>query len=157
MSQDREPGWQQPGDDVRPGPAALDTQLPDLVAYCRAVAGREEDAVRTAHAVLDSAQSVLNDPEQLRAWLFALARTETRPPSGRGGAIPGACAQPVAERDSNAEPGAEPAGHRGAATPRTGPDIAETVTETAPHAEPVSEPLADESEPSPTSPSPAPA
>ena len=64
MSQDREPGWY------------LDAQLADLIAYCRAVTGREEDAVGTAHAARDAALNLLTDPDQLRAWLFALARME---------------------------------------------------------------------------------
>jgi hypothetical protein len=76
MSQDPESGWLGPEDEVRPGIIALDAQLADLVTYCRAVTGQEEDAVRTARAVLDSAQSQLTDPDQLRAWLFALARME---------------------------------------------------------------------------------
>jgi len=76
MSRDQEPGWQKPDDEVRPDPAAFDAQLGDLVAYCRAVTGREEDAVSTAHGVLDWAQSLLTDPHRLRAWLFARARVE---------------------------------------------------------------------------------
>lgn len=76
MSQDQEPAWQGPDYEVRPDPGAFDTQLGDLVGYCRAITGREEDAVSTAHGVLDSAQSLLNEPDRLRAWLFALARME---------------------------------------------------------------------------------
>src|SRR5215475_9503425 len=76
MSQDREPVWQRPDDEAWPGATALDTELADLVAYCRDVTGREEDAVSTAQAVLDSARAQLTDPDQLRAWLFALARFE---------------------------------------------------------------------------------
>jgi hypothetical protein len=76
MSQDPESGWQGPEDEVRPGIIALDAQHADLVAYCRAVTGQEDDAVRTARTVLDSAQAQLTDPDQLRAWLFALARME---------------------------------------------------------------------------------
>ena len=76
MSQGREPDWQDPEDEIRPDPAALDSQLAGLVAYCRAVTGRDEEAVSTARAVLDSAQSLLSGPDQLRAWLFALARME---------------------------------------------------------------------------------
>src|SRR5215472_13763988 len=75
MSQDREPGWQGP-DEIWPDPAAFDTRLAYLVAYCRTVTGQEEDAVSTAHVVLDWAQSLLNDPGRLRAWLFALVRME---------------------------------------------------------------------------------
>jgi hypothetical protein len=78
MSQDWEPAWQRPDDEVRPGgnALALDTEFADLVAYCGAVSGRESDAASTAHAVLDSVQPLLTDPDQLRAWLFALARRE---------------------------------------------------------------------------------
>ena len=77
MSQDREPSWQWPDDDaVGTGTAALASNLADLVVYCRTVTGRDEDADAAAHAILDSAQSLLTDPDQLRAWLFALARVE---------------------------------------------------------------------------------
>src|SRR5215469_11320188 len=76
MSQDREPGRQWPDEAVLTGAAALDTHLADLVVYCRTVTGSDEDAVSAAHAVLDSAQSLLTDPDKLRAWLFALARVE---------------------------------------------------------------------------------
>jgi hypothetical protein len=76
MSQDPERGRQRPDDYARLGPAAFDSQLGDLVAYCRALTGRDDDAVSTAREVLDSARSLLTDPRRLRAWLFALARLE---------------------------------------------------------------------------------
>ena len=78
MSQDREPGWLRPDDD-QPGAAALDAlgaQHADLVAYCRSVTGQEQVAVSIAGSVLDSAHAMLHDAHRLRAWLFALARTE---------------------------------------------------------------------------------
>ncbi|MBO0831085.1 MAG: hypothetical protein J2P29_03845, partial [Actinobacteria bacterium] len=85
MRKVREPGWQGPSIEVLPGPAAVDPQLDDLAAYCRAVTGREEVAVAVAHDVLGAASSLLNDPHQLRAWLFANARVQMV-----GDATPGA-------------------------------------------------------------------
>src|SRR5215472_3009064 len=72
MSDDREPDWPGPPDDGgRPDPAAIDAQLPAVVAYCRAVTGREDEAVSAAGVVIESARSLLTDPERLRAWLLA--------------------------------------------------------------------------------------
>src|SRR5215469_92813 len=77
MSDDREPDWPGPPDDGgRPDPAAIDAQLPAVEAYCRAVTGREDEAVRAAGVVIESARSLLTDPERLRAWLLANARRE---------------------------------------------------------------------------------
>lgn len=75
MPQDREPRWLEP-EEIQADPAALSAQLAGLVAYCQSVTGREDDAISIADAVLDSAQSLLSGPDQLRAWLFALARME---------------------------------------------------------------------------------
>jgi hypothetical protein len=86
MSQDPEPGWRGTDGEVRTGLAAFETHLGDLVAYCHAFTGRDEDAISTAHGVVESARSLLNDPGQLRAWLFALARMEIlagSPPQAR--------------------------------------------------------------------------
>ena len=81
MSRDAEPGRLHRNEGVPGGdPAAdalgelIDTQLADLVDYCRALTGQESDAVSTAHAAVDSAYALLTDPKLLRAWLFALAR-----------------------------------------------------------------------------------
>src|SRR5215467_10238081 len=77
MSDDREPDWPGPPDDGgRPDPAAIDAQLPAVEAHCRAVTGREDEAVRAAGVVIESARSLLTDPERLRAWLLANARRE---------------------------------------------------------------------------------
>src|SRR5215475_2476948 len=84
MSQDLERGWRGRDDAVQPSDPAgsappderLDAQLADLVSYCRGLTSEENEADGTAHTVMALARSLLNDPDRLRAWLFALARRE---------------------------------------------------------------------------------
>ncbi|MGB6456481.1 MAG: hypothetical protein WBH47_18575 [Streptosporangiaceae bacterium] len=63
------------GDPVQPAESGeVDAQLAHLFDYCRALLGSEDNAVRTARSVMVSAHALLQEPD-LRAWLFALARS----------------------------------------------------------------------------------
>jgi DNA-directed RNA polymerase specialized sigma24 family protein len=53
----------------------VDGHLAHLFDYCRALLGRDDDAAATARAVMASAAGLPDDPERLRARLFAEARS----------------------------------------------------------------------------------
>jgi DNA-directed RNA polymerase specialized sigma24 family protein len=81
---------QQPGEPGRPSaweralPVSVDLDTPPelfgsdlthLFDYCRALQGQDAGAARTALSVLDSPHEALRDRDELRAWLFGLARS----------------------------------------------------------------------------------
>jgi DNA-directed RNA polymerase specialized sigma24 family protein len=55
-------------------PRGVEAQLASLVDYCRALLGRDDDAVRVARSVVASARPAPEDPARLRAQLFGVAR-----------------------------------------------------------------------------------
>jgi hypothetical protein len=55
----------------------LEREAARVFEYCRALIGREDVAVSVTEAALSSARSMLQDPEELRAWLADLARRQT--------------------------------------------------------------------------------
>lgn len=90
MSQPGKPGGPGTGEPALPDSAGLDT-LPDglrsglahLFDYCHALLGQDAKAARTARAALDSAHAAQQDPDRLRAGLFASGRRQAlalRPP-----------------------------------------------------------------------------
>jgi DNA-directed RNA polymerase specialized sigma24 family protein len=70
-----------PEDPVDPGDLAafaamFDEHAEHVYDYCRELLGDTEDAADATEAALIAARSVLHNPDELRAWLFALARDE---------------------------------------------------------------------------------
>jgi hypothetical protein len=57
----------------------LERQAARVFEYCRALLGREDVAVSVTEAALNSARSMLQDPDRLRAWLVDLARRQAPP------------------------------------------------------------------------------
>lgn len=66
------------GDTGEPSPLAaiLDDHAAHLLDYCTDLIGDEATAAHVADAALTAARAVLLDPDKLRAWLFALARSD---------------------------------------------------------------------------------
>jgi hypothetical protein len=57
---------------------ALEREADRVFEYCRALVGREDVAMSVTEAALDSARSMLQEPDQLRAWLLDLARRQAQ-------------------------------------------------------------------------------
>ncbi len=68
----------------------LEREAGRVFEYCRALVGREDVAVSVTEAALNSARSMLQDPDQLRAWLVDLTRRQTRASDAGDAASPGA-------------------------------------------------------------------
>jgi hypothetical protein len=58
---------------------ALEREAARVFEYCRALVGREDVAMSVTEAALNSARSMLQDPDRLRAWLVDLARRQAAP------------------------------------------------------------------------------
>jgi DNA-directed RNA polymerase specialized sigma24 family protein len=54
----------------------LEREAARVFEYCRALVGREDVAASVTEAALNSARSMLRDPDRLRAWLADLARRQ---------------------------------------------------------------------------------
>jgi DNA-directed RNA polymerase specialized sigma24 family protein len=54
----------------------FDNHAEHLYEYCKQLVGDPDQAASVTEAAFIAARSVLENPENLRAWLFALARTE---------------------------------------------------------------------------------
>jgi DNA-directed RNA polymerase specialized sigma24 family protein len=126
-----------PEEPVDPGDLAafaamFDKHAEHVYDYCRELLGDTEDAAEATEAALIAARSVLQNPEQLRAWLFALARDEVlsrnpeqaeeygnlAPPEAHGaedGDLAGDAASPARSGGPAAE--LEPAGTAALASP----------------------------------------
>jgi len=65
--------------------------------YCNGLLGDQEEAASATESILIAAQSILQDREKMRTWLFALARRECMPVSPEradgGGAVSGSPAE----------------------------------------------------------------
>jgi DNA-directed RNA polymerase specialized sigma24 family protein len=57
---------------------ALEREAARVFEYCRALIGREDAAMSVTDAALNSARAMLQEPDQLRAWLVDLARRQAR-------------------------------------------------------------------------------
>jgi DNA-directed RNA polymerase specialized sigma24 family protein len=62
--------------DLTPFIEMFDAHAAHLFDYCNSLIGDQEEAASATQATLIAAQSLLQDRERLRAWLFALARHE---------------------------------------------------------------------------------
>jgi hypothetical protein len=62
--------------DLTPFIEMFDAHAAHLFDYCNGLLGDQEEAASATEATLIAAQSLLQDRERLRAWLFALARGE---------------------------------------------------------------------------------
>jgi hypothetical protein len=58
---------------------ALEREAARVFEYCRALVGREDVAMSVTEAALNSARSMLEEPDRLRAWLVDLARRQAAP------------------------------------------------------------------------------
>ena len=76
---------------------ALEREAARVFEYCRALVGREDVAMSVAEAALNSARSMLEEPDRLRAWLLDLARRQAAPAEPAMGPQPG---QGVLQPDS---------------------------------------------------------
>jgi hypothetical protein len=56
--------------------AQFERETARVFDYCRALVGRDDLAASATEAALSSARSMVQDPDLLRAWLFALARRQ---------------------------------------------------------------------------------
>ena len=63
-------------DDQSAFAAMLDEHEAHLFDYCSRLVGDQAEAVSATETAMNAAQSLLADPDRLRAWLFALARQE---------------------------------------------------------------------------------
>ncbi len=81
---------------------ALEREAGRVFDYCRALVGRDDVAMSVTEAALNSARSMLQEPDRLRAWLLDLARRQARPADVGDAASPRAT--PFAEPAADPEP-----------------------------------------------------
>jgi DNA-directed RNA polymerase specialized sigma24 family protein len=79
---------------------ALEREAARVFEYCRALTGREDAAMSVTEAALNSARSMLAEPDRLRAWLADLARRQAR----AGEASDAAAARPGPPAESATDP-----------------------------------------------------
>jgi hypothetical protein len=80
---------------------ALEREAARVFEYCRALIDREDAAMSVTEAALNSARSMLQEPDRLRAWLVDLARRQTSA-SGLGA---GASPRPTPPAEPTTDPG----------------------------------------------------